>query len=162
MLFICVPPTKPTKNLPGVQRCFRRGMASKSKKTLLSGDSLHAAEVRTKAALDQRDEKSIARVRTKKVAPHKCTYLESGGMLVVSSQRHLVATQWGMLACLLLHADFIGLHFFFARCATVLRRNCRVAGTAIYDGCKLILQFLSSDMDVWIPVQTPSTARLQD
>lgn len=39
-----------------------RFMASKSKKTLLSGESLHAAEVRTKAALDQRDEKSIARV----------------------------------------------------------------------------------------------------
>eukprot|EP00752_Nemacystus_decipiens_P001309 g1299.t1 len=37
-------------------------MASKSKKTLLSGDSLHAAEVRTKVALDQRDEKSIARI----------------------------------------------------------------------------------------------------
>lgn len=58
---------RPTSALCSERRAARRKlfsdpMASKSKKTLLSGDSLHAAEVRTKAALDQRDEKSIAKV----------------------------------------------------------------------------------------------------
>lgn len=37
-------------------------MASNLKKRS-AGESLHAAEVRTKAALDKRDEKSIIRVR---------------------------------------------------------------------------------------------------
>ncbi|CAM9384621.1 unnamed protein product [Ectocarpus fasciculatus] len=37
-------------------------MASKSKKILLSGEPLHQAQARTKAALDQRDEKSIVRL----------------------------------------------------------------------------------------------------
>ncbi|CAB1114693.1 unnamed protein product [Ectocarpus sp. CCAP 1310/34] len=37
-------------------------MASKSKKVLLSGEPLHQAQARTKAALDQRDEKSIVRL----------------------------------------------------------------------------------------------------
>lgn len=38
-------------------------MASNTNKRTLSGESVHAAEARTKATLDERDEKSIIRVR---------------------------------------------------------------------------------------------------
>ncbi|CAM9182826.1 unnamed protein product, partial [Pylaiella littoralis] len=49
-----------------------RSMTSKPKKTLLSGDSLYAAEARTKAAQDERDEKSVIRLlKDSRVALHE-------------------------------------------------------------------------------------------